>query len=160
MGPVILYAKRAFEAKSDLGSHPTWHARCFFAAKTNFGDPSLRPLLTAVALSACAAPALADPIANAGDMSSAYGMTDNFTTPIDPSTSSSGAQSFVGPSPLEGTLSGGLMDQSQTPGSYRVVGDGRFVVITLTDGRTLTVDTLHPNDQSQSDANAQAQGVQ
>ena len=121
----------------------------------------MRLLVIATALSACAAPALADPIASAGDMSSAYGMSDSFTTPINPSANTASAQTFVGPSPLEGTLSGGLMDQSQSPGSYRVVGDGRFVVITLTDGRTLAVDTLHPNDQAATgDAGAAAQGVQ
>ncbi|HVY86733.1 MAG TPA: hypothetical protein VG943_16495 [Caulobacterales bacterium] len=110
-----------------------------------------RFILGSLALAALATPALADGWSrDGGDFSRAYGMDESFANPIDPSTRDANGQRILGPSPLEGTLSGGLMDSSQSPGSYQVVGQGRFVVVTLNDGRTVTIDTTqqitNPND--------------
>ncbi|HWA00288.1 MAG TPA: hypothetical protein VG841_08230 [Caulobacterales bacterium] len=111
----------------------------------------MRFILYVLASAALATPALANDWGQSGgDLRRAYGMDESFSTPVDASTRDANSQRILGPSPLEGTLTGGLMDANQSPGSFQVVGNGRFVVVTLNDGRTLAIDTtqqsLNPSD--------------
>lgn len=99
---------------------------------------------------AFATPALADPIARAGDFERAFAMDgDSFDSPINPATRDENGNRVVinGRIQVEGSLSGGLMDGYSTGGSNSAQAIGNQLnVVTNGNYNTVIVDSTQINN--------------
>ena len=105
--------------------------------------------LAAVAALCVASAAAADPIPGTGDIERPFGMGyDNFDRPIETSTRDANGNRVIinGRMEIEGTLSGGLMDNYATGfGSAQAVGN-QLNVVTQGNYNTVIVDSTQINN--------------
>jgi len=101
------------------------------------------------AIAALSTPAFADPLPNsAGDFSRGFGMDgDSFSQPINPSSRDANNNRVIinGEMQLQGTLTGGLMDNFATGNAAQAVGN-QLNVVTQGSYNTVIVDSTQINN--------------
>lgn len=114
-------------------------------------------VLITAAFIACAGAASADPLGNSGDFSRGFGMdNDSFASPIVPATRDANGNRVIvnGRIEMEGTLTGGLMDGTESSSSAQAVGNQLNVV---TQGNYNTV-IVNSNQTNNGDVSANVDG--
>lgn len=109
----------------------------------------MRTFTFIVVIAALATPAFADPIpTSSGDFSRGFGMDgDSFSQPINPSTRDANNNRVIinGEMQLQGTLTGGLMDNFATGNTAQAVGN-QLNVVTQGNYNTVIVDSTQINN--------------
>jgi holdfast attachment protein HfaA len=113
------------------------------------GAVDVRTLIFISAIAALSTPAFADPIPNsAGAFERGFGMDgDSFSQPINPSTRDANGNRVIvnGQMELQGTLTGGLMDNFATGNSSQAIGN-QLNVVTQGNYNTVIVDSTQINN--------------
>ena len=109
----------------------------------------MRTFIIMTAIAALTTPAFADPIPNSsGDFQRGFGMDgDSFSQPINPSTRDANGNRVIinGQMELQGTLTGGLMDNFATGNAAQAVGN-QLNVVTQGNYNTVIVDSTQINN--------------
>ena len=109
----------------------------------------MRTFIFMTALAALTTPAFADPIpTSSGDFSRGFGMEgDSFSQPLNPSTRDGNGNRVIinGQMQLQGTLTGGLMDDFATGNSAQAIGN-QLNVVTQGNYNTVIVDSHQINN--------------
>lgn len=108
----------------------------------------MRTFILIAAIATFTTPTFADPIPNgSGDVERAFGMNDGFEQPINPRTRDPDGNRVIvnGQMELEGTLSGGLMDNFASGFSSQAIGN-QLNVVTQGNYNTVIVDSTQVNN--------------
>jgi holdfast attachment protein HfaA len=109
----------------------------------------VRTFILIAAIAALTTPAFADPIpTSSGDFSRGFGMDgESFSQPINPSTRDGNGNRVIinGQMELQGTLTGGLMDNFATGNSTQAAGN-QLNVVTQGNYNTVIVDSTQINN--------------